>query len=262
MLTDPFFHEFFQAVPNLVRDLAELDSQHEYRFASEIVKTPTNQIDGVFRPSHPEDPIIFLEAQGYLDKFIYLRALSETFTLLNKEGYEGTFIMVLLFVEAKYDPGNCPIDLKAPNRLLRINLRDFLDRMEPHPGAWSVLKSLFYEDESTLPNAAKEWRSEIVSSQISRKAEMALLKLMIAIIGERFKHLSREEIMEAVRMPALKDTRIAREFAAEGERRGEWIGKIHAAQEFLELPVTPKVELADLPIEELQQIYETLKMRR
>ncbi len=270
MLTDPFFYEFFKHAPNLIQDLIPLEHPTDYRFASESVKTPTRQIDGVFRPTSSGDPIVFLEAQGYTDPFLYDRAFNEVLTLRLKEQWKVPFIIVLLFVEKKFDLNNSPVDVRAPNQLEKVFLRDFLEQLGPNLGTWAALKPLYCEDEQTLRQAGSEWRQEIESAQISSTTEVALLQLMIATIGEKFKQLSKEHIMEILQMPDLKNTRIAKEYAEEGkklgieigEKRGEWIGKIQTAQEFLGIPTTPKSKLKGLTIKELEVIYDDLKSHR
>ncbi len=291
MLTDPFFHQFFKQVPNLIRDLIVLDNPEEYRFTSESVKTPTHRIDGVFRSSNPNDPIIFLEAQGYQDPYLYDRAFNEVLMLRLKEKWKVPFIIVFLFLETKFDLDNSPVDVRAPNQLEKIYLRSFLEQYGPKLGPWAALKPLFCEDEQTLRQEGQAWREQIEAAQISSTTEVALLQLLISTIGEKFKKLSKETIMEILQMPALKNTRIAKEYAAEGkqegiaigekqgiaigerigkkigieigekrgEKIGEWIGKIRTAQEFLGVPMTPKSELKAHSLNELKAMYEDLK---
>jgi predicted transposase YdaD len=50
-----------------------------------------------------------------------------------------------------------------------------------------------------------------------------LLEFVLSILGERFPHFNREEIMALINLPTdhLRDTRFGQELLAEGEARGE-----------------------------------------
>jgi len=70
---------------------------------------------------------IFLEVQGYDDDEIYWRLFQEIFTHYAQTGSRKPFSAIILFIDEKYDPDNCPItDFKPPNRLIRLYLPDAL----------------------------------------------------------------------------------------------------------------------------------------
>jgi predicted transposase YdaD len=54
-----------------------------------------------------------------------------------------------------------------------------------------------------------------------------LLEPVVSILGERFPHLTREEIMALINLPTdhLRHTRLAQEFLAEGRQEGEARGE-------------------------------------
>jgi hypothetical protein len=80
-------------------------------------------MDGFFRRADGDGVNIFLEVQGYPDNAIYRRQFGEISTHYEHSGSGQPFIAVVLFLDKKYDPDNCPItDFKPPNRLIRLYL--------------------------------------------------------------------------------------------------------------------------------------------
>ncbi len=84
-------------------------------------------MDGFFRRTDGNGADIFLEVQGYDDTEIYWRLFQEIFTHYAQTGSRKPFSAIILFIDEKYDPDNCPItDFKPPNRLIRLYLPDCL----------------------------------------------------------------------------------------------------------------------------------------
>jgi len=56
-----------------------------------------------------------------------------------------------------------------------------------------------------------------------------LLESVLSILGKRFPHLTREEIMALINLPSdhLRNTRLAQDWMAEGETRGRLEGEAH-----------------------------------
>ena len=54
-----------------------------------------------------------------------------------------------------------------------------------------------------------------------------LLEIVVTVLGERFPHLTREEIMALINIPTdhLRHTRFAQEWMAEGEARGRQLSR-------------------------------------
>jgi hypothetical protein len=53
--------------------------------------------------------IFFSEFQGYYERVFYRRYLKEISIYYEQAGSRQAFIAVVLFVDEKYDPDNCPI---------------------------------------------------------------------------------------------------------------------------------------------------------
>ena len=75
MKTDTLFYELFQATPQTFFELLQITPTCPYRFESITVKASEKRIDGVFAPTMDDQPIYFLEVQGFPDEVIYFRAL-------------------------------------------------------------------------------------------------------------------------------------------------------------------------------------------
>jgi hypothetical protein len=64
---------------------------------------------------------IFLEVQSYDDSAIYWRLFMGISRYYDQSGSSQAFTAVILFIDKKYDPKNCPIlDFVPTNSLIRL----------------------------------------------------------------------------------------------------------------------------------------------
>ncbi|MCP4757140.1 MAG: DUF2887 domain-containing protein, partial [Proteobacteria bacterium] len=253
MKTDELFYELFRVDPRSLFELVQLRLEGEYVFESITVKTTRKRFDGFFKRKDGEGPNGFLEVQGYMDKTIYWRSFRETCTWYEQSGSKTPFVMIILFLDEKYDPGDCMLDCVPPCQLIRCNLADCLDFIGEQAGALSVLKPLTLSEEKELPEVVPKWKTNIRSLQLSEQKIETLIDLLIYAILQRFPKMGREEIDKMLELTPLEETTAVKEIIQitreegreEGIDTGELIGKIHMAQRLLGKPITPREKFID-----------------
>ena len=168
MKTDSLFYELFKLHPKSLFELAGLEAEGEYIFESITVKTTEKRMDGFFRRKDGDGPNGFLEVQGYDDDSIYWRQLREISTEYEQTKSKKPFVAIILFVDKKYDPKNCPIKkFTPPNRLIRLYLPDCLKAIGDKASPLTVFKPLVLESKKQLPEAVPKWKNEIDSLKLS-----------------------------------------------------------------------------------------------
>jgi len=277
MKTDSLFYELFKAHPASLFELAGLEADGEYVFESITVKSTEKRMDGFFRSTDGSGADIFLEVQGYDDRKIYWRLLREISTRYEQTEDDREFIAVVLFVDKKYDPENCPVKkFTPPNRLIRLYLPKCLKAIGDKTGPLTVLKPLVLPDKERLPEAVPKWKSEIDSLKLSESTEKLLIDLLENAIISRFPKMTFEEIQKMIHYTPIEKTVVGQELirmgriegrtegrkegAQQGKLIGKLIGKIHATQRFLKRPITPEKKLLEKSMKELRAILKKLEV--
>ncbi|NJL60203.1 MAG: DUF2887 domain-containing protein [Desulfobacteraceae bacterium] len=114
MKTDSLFYELFKLHPASLFELAGLEADGEYVFESITVKSTEKRLDGFFRRKDGDGANGFLEVQGYPDNMIYWRMFREISTRYEQTKSGQPFVAIILFVDEKYDPKNCPVKKFTP----------------------------------------------------------------------------------------------------------------------------------------------------
>jgi predicted transposase YdaD len=117
METDSLFYRLFSEKPKLLFELlGEKAPRTTYTFGSYEIKQTSLRADGILLPKSANSPIVFVEAQGYLDRKneVYPSFFAKIFMYLRDQTPVNDWRAVMLFTERKYDPG------------VPIHYRDFL----------------------------------------------------------------------------------------------------------------------------------------
>ncbi len=278
MKTDSLFYELFKAHPASLFELAGLEAEGEYVFESITVKSTEKRMDGFFRRTDGKGADVFLEVQGYDDDVIYWRFLREIATQREQTKSSQPFTAIVLFIDKKYDPENCPItDFKPPNRLISLYLPDCLKAIGDKASPLTVFKPIVLEKKKLLPEAVPKWKNEIDSLSLSESTNKVLIDLLENAILSRFPTLTLKEIQKMIQLTPLDKTVAGQELiqmgrkegAQQGEligwkrgaQQGKIIGKIHLAQRLLKRPVTPKKKLLAQSPKELRAILKQLEAK-
>jgi predicted transposase YdaD len=273
--TDHWFYGLFQSAPDLITLLLPgvaaaslgLDAPGDalYRFEAPELKAVNHRLDGVLWPrgnetGTPEQPVVLLEAQmqgkpGFKHR---LAAQSFRFLQLHPEVLHLEVVVVVPHRRLNLGPNRLPRQLKGfVEGVHWLSLEELGQR----PGLDPLVSLL------TLPVRPKP---EIpgATDQIL-KPRPDLVEAVLSILGERFPHLTREEIMALINLPTdhLRDTRFGQELLAEGEARGrqegEALGETKLALRQLNRRCGPLSEattacIQALPLEQLEALTEAL----
>ncbi len=262
MKTDTLFYELFRTDPRSLFNLVGLKTDGDYAFESITVKTTEKRIDGFFKRKDGNGANIFSEFQGYGDDNIYWRFFREIFTWYEQTGSKEPFVAIILFVDKKYDPGNCPVKCAPPHRMIRANLEDCLKKIKGKTGALTVLKPLVSKKRE-LPENVRQWRADIESSELPEDKIQYLFELLEYAILQRFPKLPLKEVQKMIQLTPLDETVAGQELiqmgVEQGFEQGKLIGNIQLLQEILKLRRNSRATLAKKSIGELKIMFEKLK---
>ncbi len=276
MKTDSLFYELFKLHPKSLFELAGIEADGEYVFESITVKSTEKRMDGFFRRKDGNGPNGFLEVQGYDDRMIYWRLFREISTRYEQTKSEKPFVAIILFIDEKYDPKNCPVKkFTPPNRLIRLYLPKCLKAIGDKASPLTVFKPLVLESKKQLPEAVPKWKTEIDSMELSESTNRVLIDLLENAIISRFPKMTFKEIQKMIHYTPIEKTVVGQELiqmgrkegAQQGEligwkrgaQQGKIIGKIHATQRFLKRPITPEKKLLAQSPKELRAMLKQLE---
>jgi predicted transposase/invertase (TIGR01784 family) len=280
MKTDSLFYELFKAHPASLFELAGIEPYGEYVFESITVKSTEKRMDGFFRSADGSGQNIFLEVQGYDDKIIYWRFLREISAYYEQTKSGQPFTAIVLFIDEKYDPKNCPVtDFNPPNRFISLYLPACLKIIGNKASPLTVFKPILLKKKRLLPEAVPKWKNEIDSLNLSESMNKVLIELLENAILSRFPKLTLEEIKKMIRLTPLDKTVAGQELIQmgidegvlrglekgriegiqKGRIEGELIGKIHIVQRLLKRPITPKKKLIAQSPKELRAMLKQLE---
>jgi predicted transposase YdaD len=236
-----------------------------YRFEAPEIKAANHRLDGALWPrgneaGTPKQPVVLLEVQMHSKKGFKHRLFAQTarFLQLHPRVQHLEVVVVVPHRRLKLGPAELPHQLQV--FLAGVHWLS-LEELGQQPGLDPLVGLL------TLPVLPKP---EIpgATDQILRPRP-DLLESVLSILGERFPHFNREEIMALINLPTdhLRDTRFGQELLAEGEARGEARGRsaeaVAVALRQLSLVCGPMSEattsrIQALPLAQLEALAEAL----
>jgi len=269
--TDHWFYGLFQSAPDLITLLlpgvaaaslgADAPGDALYRFDASELKAVNHRLDGVLWPrgnenGAPEQPLVLLEVQmqsrlGFKHR---LAAQSFRFAQLHPQVQHLEVVVVVPHRRLKLGPAQLP-------RQLQTFLDDVhwlsLDELGQQSGLDPLVSLL------TLPVLPKTDIPNATDRILQPRPD--LLQIVVSILGERFPHLTREEIMALINIPTdhLRHTRFAQDWIEEGRQEGEALGEAKLALRQLNLVCGPLSEASTarikaLPLEQLEALTEAL----
>jgi predicted transposase/invertase (TIGR01784 family) len=211
METDSLFYRLFKEKPKLIFELlGEKPPRTAYTFGSHEIKQTSLRADGILEPKSPKSPIVFVEAQGYLDREnkVYPSFFAKIFMYLRDETPVNDWRAVMVYTHRKYDPG-LPIyyqDFLVTQRLQLVYL-DELDEMADPSLEVSLVQLIGLNKGSAFDRAKKllEQTQQQTSDVIEQQR---VLEWVVTVFVHKFPKLSREEIRTMLGTKAeLKKTR-------------------------------------------------------
>ncbi|NJM45791.1 MAG: Rpn family recombination-promoting nuclease/putative transposase [Alkalinema sp. RU_4_3] len=219
METDSLFYRLFKEKPKLVFELlGEKPPKTTYTFGSHEIKQTSLRADGILEPKSPKSPIVFVEAQGYLDREnkVYPSFFAKIFMYLRDETPVNDWRAVMVFTQRKYDPG-VPIHYQdfLVTKWLRLVYLDELNEMTDQSLEVSLVqliglnKRSAFERAKTLLEQTQQQTSDAIEQQ-------RVLEWVVTVFVHKFPKLSREEIRTMLGTKAeLKKTRFYQEIQDE-----------------------------------------------
>ncbi len=278
MKTDHWFYGLFQGAPDLITLLLPGSAAPEgapgapslaagapgdvlYRFEAPELKAVNHRLDGVLWPRGNESgtsdqPVVLLEVQMQATAEFKHRLWAQTarFAQLHPQVQHLEVMVVMPHRRLNLGPAALPRQQLA--FLADVHWLS-LEELARQPGLDPLvgLLALPVLPKPEIPNAAER----------ILRPRPDLLEIVVSILGERFPHLTREEIMALINIPTdhLRHTRFAQDWMAEGEARGEARGEAKLALRQLNLLCGPLSEpttalIQALPLEQLEALTEAL----
>ena len=241
--TDHWFYGLFQSAPDLIALLLPAadsvaappvpslgpgaSGDALYRFEAPELKAVNHRLDGVFWPraaatGAPDQPVVLLEVQMHAKPGFKHRLAAQSFRFLQLHPHVQHLAVVVVVPHRRLrlGPAELPVQLETfLSGVHWLNLEECSQQPELDP-----LVSLL-----TLPVLPKPEIPGATDRILQPRPD--LIEAVLSILGERFPHLTREEIMALINLPTdhLRDTRFGQELLAEGEARGEARGRTDEA---------------------------------
>lgn len=257
MKTDHWFYGLFQSAPDLIALLLPSvgaagasavpslgpDSPGDalYRFEAPEIKAANHRLDGALWPrgsesGTPEHPVVLLEVQ--------MQVLE--------------VVVVVPHRRLRLGPDRLPRQLEA--FLAGVHWLS-LEELGQQPGLDPLLSLLTLP---VLPNPEIPGATEQIL-----QPRPDLLETVLSILGERFPHLTRKEIMALINLPTdhLRHTRWAQEWIEEGRQEGEARGRAAEAAAMAirqlnhrcgPLSAATTARIQALPLQQLESLSDAL----
>ena len=212
MKTDTLFYELFQAASQTFFELLQITPTCPYRFESITVKASEKRIDGVFAPTMDDQPIYFLEVQGFPDEVIFFRAIREVVTYIEQRPplKETEWQAAVLWLNKSDDPGVGPLRLlgrKPKPRLLALDLIDLLRKLPETSLALNVLRPLLANNEHEVRENVVQWVANVRQTpDLDTNTEEKLISVMSQLIEQKFRRLNYKELSKMIRLTPLAET--------------------------------------------------------
>jgi predicted transposase/invertase (TIGR01784 family) len=253
METDSLFYRLFSEKPKLLFELlGEKAPRTTYTFGSHEIKQTSLRADGILLPKSANSPIVFVEAQGYLDRKneVYPSFFAKIFMYLRDQTPVNDWRAVMLFTQRKYDPG-LPIhyqDFLVTERLQLV----YLDQLPSETDEQSLEVSLIQLFAMKAPLAFDRAKAILQQAQTKKSdaiEQQRVLEWIVTVFVHKFPKLSREEIKTMLGTKAeLKKTRFYQEIQEEVGEAAREEGK-----EEVRLTVIPMLLKAGIGVGEIAQ---------
>ena len=233
--TDHWFYGLFQSAPDLITLLLPGDGRVApslgpdapgdalYRFEAPELKAVNHRLDGVLWPrgsesATPEQPVVLLEVQMQPTAEFNHRLAAQSFRFLQLHPQVQHLEVVVVVPHRRVRLGPSQLPRQLETFLTGVHWLS-LEGLGQQPGLDPLLCLL------TLPVLPKPEIRGATDRILQPRPD--LLEAVLSILGERFPHLTREEIMALINLPTdhLRHTRLAQDWIEEGRQEGEARGR-------------------------------------
>jgi predicted transposase YdaD len=239
--TDHWFYGLFQSVPDLITLLLpgvaeaslgpDASGDALYRFEAPELKTVNHRLDGALWPrgseaGSAEQPVVLLEVQMQGSQGFKHRLWAQTARFAQLHPWVQHLEVVVVVPHRRLNLGPATLPRQQRAFLAEVHWLS-LKELGQQPGLDPLLSLL------TLPVLPKPDIRGATDRILKPRPD--LVEAVLSILGERFPHLTREEIMALINLPTdhLRHTRLAQDWMAEGEARGRQEGEAVVALRLL-----------------------------
>lgn len=152
-------------------------------------------------------------------------------TFYEQTGSNAPCIAILLFLDEKYDPGNCPVAFVTPHQFIRSNLLECLNTTGEQAGALTVLKPLALSKKEEVFEQIGQWKKDIYALALPQEKIDTLIRLLEYILVQRFPELTRKEVENMLQLTPLEKTVIGQELIQLGITQGIQQERVHAKKQ-------------------------------
>jgi predicted transposase YdaD len=242
--TDDPFYQLMQVSGSSVLKLFGLSPEeaNQYQFKAVILKDKSLKPDVEGRPYlENAQGRVFIESQGYLDKFIRHRLLAEVFWSCRQEGYTGPVWACILYTQKEYQQKaesltqfrgakNCQL----ADCIHEIVLTDYTEaellRIDPQ---LVILVPLTITDPTQVKlwEKAVEWKAT-VKQAFPEEKQAAALNVLGLFVLHQFRHITAEEVLAMLNFDWM-ETRAGQQTFEKGRQTGMLDGGLKTAREML-----------------------------
>ena len=193
----------------------EIDDPDNYRFKAIILKDKRLEPDIEGIPMlETKGNKIFLEFQGYYDKFIRYRTLANALTGCAQEQYEGKVCLGIIYTDRSYQKAARDINLFSTidsnaltSEIKEIVLTDYTVQQLITIDPRLIVLAPFTVKRSTkkqvISTQCREWKTYIDQNYLKEEKEEAI-KLIGLFLYSRFSYLTREELIAMLNFDLMK----------------------------------------------------------
>ena len=213
----------------------DIDDPENYRFKAIVLKDKRLEPDIEGIPMlETKGKKIFLEFQGYYDKFIRYRTLANALTGCAQEQYEGKVCLGIIYTNQSFQKAAKDIELfttinpkSVTSEIKEIVLTGYtvqqLIDIDPRLIVLAPFTVKRQTQKQVLSSQCREWKTYIEKNYAKEEKEEAI-KLVGLFLYSRFSYLTREELIAMLNFDLMK-TVAGRQIYEEGIEIGEKRGK-------------------------------------
>jgi predicted transposase/invertase (TIGR01784 family) len=260
------FYQLFLTFPSLLFEFIgqPAESAEGYKFTAAEVKEKAFRFDGIFMPDRLDQPIYFVEVQFQDQPDFYWEFITEINIYLNQYKPVQDWRAIAIFAKSSLEVETLTAyqqELINSDRIVRI----YLDQL-PSGSIGLGLIELITGKEAQAPELVKQLlqrQAEITDSVVKQE----IIELLLECLVSKFSKLSRQEIESMFLVSDIAQTRVYQEAKQEGREEGRQEGKQEGQRSLLlqllskrfgRMTNRYKIQIADLEIEQLEELGETL----
>ncbi len=260
MKTDKEFYTLFSAVPEMLFEITGTRIKGNYSMKSITLKEFELRLDGFLEPERAEEPVYFVEFQGYKDETIYHRLIKgmSSYGELNSDRLIKGMI---LFTKESLDPKTklwYPLIRSVDQNVQVFYFDEILEKLgekKPEHPLITTFKPYLIDDKDILKKQSKEWYGKLERENIPESTKNVFCDVFLRWMIERFKDLTFEEVFTMLEsLTPIEETKAYKDLAAKVKKNE----KIEIARKMLERgdSIQSVIEITELSPEEIEKLKE------